>query len=370
MKIVVLGGAGHMGSRAVEDLSESAGVDEITIADQNVVRAREIAQQLSASQATIHVAAVDANIKDSLVAVMRGHDVVASALGPFYRFETKLVSAALEADVDYASICDEWEPTQKVIDKFSTVATEQGRVILIGLGTTPGVTNIAFAHLAAGMDSVQRSDFYCYQPLSGGGGRALLQHLLYIISGKAQIWRRGRKSRIAALSEERLIEFPQFGSLRVWNTGHAEPVTVPRSYPGIADVNFMMGFGTGSGLLIYAARWGCFNTASRIDAAVAVIGWLEDWLKGGTAQGAIRVDVEGIHAGKPVHRMLCGVGEMRRTTGAALSIGAQMVAARQLICNGGGVFAPEACIQPDQALQAFATRGLQLYEDLAMTRPV
>jgi hypothetical protein len=33
--------------------------------------------------------------------------VAASALGPFYRFETEFVGAAIEAGVDYTSVCDD-----------------------------------------------------------------------------------------------------------------------------------------------------------------------------------------------------------------------------------------------------------------------
>jgi hypothetical protein len=370
MKIVVLGGAGDMGSRAVEDLSTSPGVDEVTIADQNVPRARALADRLADAPARIHVTAVDANVKDSLVAVMRGHDVAASALGPFYRYETKLVSAALEADVDYASICDEPEPTQKVFDKFWSEAREQGRTVLVGLGTSPGTTNLAFAHLAAGMESVRRADIYCYQPLNGGGGRALLHHALHIINGKTLSWRRGRKSRIAALSEEATIAFPRFGTLRVWNMGHAEPLTIPRYHPEIRDVNFMMGFGLGSPLLVHPARWGAFATPSRIDAAVSVIAWIEHWLQRKPAHGAIRVEVEGTVGGQPVRKMLCGTGELRDVTGNALSIGAQMVARREITTTTGGVFAPEGCMRTDRALAEFARRGIQFFEDLEMTQPL
>ena len=36
MQIIVLGGAGDMGSRAVEDLATTEGVRRVTIADRNV----------------------------------------------------------------------------------------------------------------------------------------------------------------------------------------------------------------------------------------------------------------------------------------------------------------------------------------------
>ncbi len=43
MEVIVLGSAGDMGSRAVEDLAMSEGVHRVTIADPNVSAARQIA---------------------------------------------------------------------------------------------------------------------------------------------------------------------------------------------------------------------------------------------------------------------------------------------------------------------------------------
>ena len=104
MKIIVLGGAGDMGSRAVEELAEAEGIDQVTIADRNLDAARQIATRLQGKEAKVDVKSIHANDHHSLVEAMRGYDVAASALGPFYLFEAKLVRAAIEAGVSYASI--------------------------------------------------------------------------------------------------------------------------------------------------------------------------------------------------------------------------------------------------------------------------
>ena len=43
MKIIVLGGAGDMGSRAVEELAAAEGIEQVTVADRNLDGANEIA---------------------------------------------------------------------------------------------------------------------------------------------------------------------------------------------------------------------------------------------------------------------------------------------------------------------------------------
>ncbi|NIM52309.1 MAG: NmrA family NAD(P)-binding protein, partial [Gemmatimonadales bacterium] len=118
MRIIVFGGAGDMGSRAVEDLADASGVDQVTIADREVTAADKLAATLRGRGAQVDVKAVDANDHDALVEAMQGYDVAASSLGPFYRFETRLIRAAIEAGVDYASICDDWSAAQSVLDEF------------------------------------------------------------------------------------------------------------------------------------------------------------------------------------------------------------------------------------------------------------
>ena len=83
MKIYVLGGAGDVGSRAVEELAGAEGVEQVTIADSNVRQAQVVADRLGRARARVVVEPVDATDGDALVRSMAGHDVVASALGPY-----------------------------------------------------------------------------------------------------------------------------------------------------------------------------------------------------------------------------------------------------------------------------------------------
>jgi len=61
MKIIVLGGAGDMGSRAVEELAKAEGVEQVTIADRNLEAAHQIANRLQEEKAKVDVKSVDAN---------------------------------------------------------------------------------------------------------------------------------------------------------------------------------------------------------------------------------------------------------------------------------------------------------------------
>lgn len=371
MQIIVLGGAGDMASRAVEDLAVAPGVERVTVADRNAAAAREVAARLGDRPAMVDVREVDARDHAALVEAMRGYDVAASGLGPFYLYEAPLVRAAIEAGVDYASICDEWQAARTVIDDLDGPARENGVTVITGLGTSPGVSNLGAAYLSAGMDTVKRVHVNVYQPLDAGGGEAVVRHMLHIISGQVVVWRAGKSQMVPACSEERLVEFPRFGPIKVWNMGHSEPETLPRYMPDLEEASFHMGFGSGSNLLIRPAGWGLFRQPAILNAVARFLAWLEQATSSGEPElGAVRLDVWGIEGGEEVHRMACGIGQMREVTGLSLSIGAQMLARKELLVDAGGVYAPEACLDPGAFLTALREKGMQAYTDLAMTEPI
>ncbi len=371
MNIIVLGGAGDVGSRTVEDLAASDSVRRVTIADRNVTAARQIAARLGNQHAAIDVRPIDADDHQDLIEALRGHDVAASALGPFYLFEPKLVRAAVEAGVDYASVCDEWQAAGEVIDRFHEQAREKGVTVITGLGTSPGLSNVGVRYYAQQLDTTRRADVYVYQPLDAGGGEAVVRHMLHIIAGQVVAWRGGKRVMVPACSEQHLVEFPRFGPIKVWNMGHSEPETVPRFIPGIEEVNFFMGFGRGSGLFIQPARLGLFANARLRDGVARLVSLVEGASSSGEpADGAVRIDVWGEVDGQEVHHIACGIGQMRETTGLSLSIGTQMLARRELLTQEGGVYAPEACLDPLTFITRLGEAGIKAYEDLAMTRPI
>lgn len=369
MKIIVMGGAGDVGSRAAEDFAIAEDVEEIAIADRNTEAAKKVADKLKDSGKVIEIKEVDANDHDGLVEAMRGYDVAASALGPFYMFEAKLVRAAIEAEVDYASVCDEWNAAEAVLNEFGDAAREKGRIVLSGLGTSPGISNVGVKYLSEKMDRIRRADISVYQPLSAGGGEAVIRHMLFIMTGEVAVWRDGEKKMIKACSEERTIKFPQFGKIKLWNMGHGEPITIPRFMPEIEEVNFFMGYGKGAMFFVLPARWGLFKSRRGMEAAVKLIEFIEKKMPGGDPEhGAVRIDVWGEKDGKETHRLLCGVGQMREVTGLSLSIGTLMLGRKELSVAEGGVYAPEGCIDPDKFITCLKKKGVEAFEDIEMTK--
>lgn len=369
-KIIVLGGAGDMGSRAVEDLADTDGVTEVTIADRNITAAEALANRLQGKRAKVRAEAVDATDHGGLVRAIQGHAVAASALGPFYKFEKRLATAAIEAGADYCSICDEWEAAESVLDGLGAAAKKAGRTVVTGLGASPGITNMVVAHQFPRFDKVRKVNVYCYQPLDAGGGQAVIEHMFHIMTGDLTTWRGGKRTKIPACSETMDVEFPKYGRIQLWNMGHSEPVTLPRAWPDLEEVNFFMGYGKGAMMIVKPAQWGLFKSeAFSLFLAKQMDKMQKKNPNPNPGWGALMGELWGEKDGQTVRKAACGIGQMREATGLSLSIGAKLLMDGQLT-QKGGAFAPERCLQPGPFLRELRAKGIGIYEDIAMTQPL
>jgi len=367
MRVIVLGGAGDMGSRTVEDLAETHDVSLVTIADYNTAAAERVIQRLGNAAAKVEVKRVDATDKASIVDALRGHDVAAGALGPFYKFEVPLIEAAIEARVNYVSIADDWSAVRDALALHNR-AEHAGVTAITGMGASPGMTNLLACHLARGMDPVTRIDVSVYQPWSAGGGEAVLRHLLYIVSGEVAAFRGGKSGMVQACTETHRVEMPVFGERRLWNLGHGEPVSLPRHFNQLEHCNFWMGLGACAGLFMSLARRGWFVGDKAADRMLRLLAPLERFLSGDSpALSTIRVDVWGRLDGEESHAMACGAGTMRDGTGLALAAGALALGRRQLTVTAPGVYAPESCIDPEAFMNTMRSKGVIGYSDTKMS---
>ncbi|HPO16868.1 MAG TPA: saccharopine dehydrogenase NADP-binding domain-containing protein [Candidatus Hydrogenedentes bacterium] len=370
MNIIVFGGAGDVGSRAVEDLARTEGVDRLAIADRAGANARRLASSIKNPSAQIEVVEVDARDPEALKAAMRGYDVAASALGPFYEFEPKLVQAAVEAGVHYTSVCDDFSAAQELFEKYDQPARERGVIILTGLGTSPGLTNMGVRLTASEMDVAHRAEIFVYQPLDGGG-EAVLRHVLYVMTGDVAEYTGSRIQNVRALSQSVVVNFPKFGEVRLWNMGHTEPVTLHRFLPSLNEVKFYMGYGRGAGFFVWPCRLRLLENPRVQSVVCRVLAAIETLIpKRGTAIGAVRIDVYGEREGQEVLATICGVGNMREATGLSLAVGTRMLARGETTVTGGGVFAPEGCLDPMLFFQRMQERGITAYRDLDMSNQV
>ena len=135
--IIVLGGAGAMGRVTVRTLMEYADIDRITIADFHEGRARELAAALQSSK--IEVRQIDVNDAERLSTLIRGADVVLSAVD--YMYNLSVLKACIRERVHYADLGGLFHMTRTLMERHDE-AEAAGITAILGIGGTPGITNL------------------------------------------------------------------------------------------------------------------------------------------------------------------------------------------------------------------------------------
>jgi len=363
MKVLVLGGAGDMGSRAVRDLVEQPETESVVIADYNEAAARALADDLGDGKAV--AVRVDANDRDALVEALAGHDVVASALGPFYRFEVKCATAAIEAGCHYVSLCDDYDAAQAVLE-FHDKALERGVTVLTGLGWTPGMSNVLARKAADQMDEVEAINVSWGSSASDSEGYAVILHTLHIFSGLVPSYQDGELIQVPAGSGKEKVRFPEpLGEVNVFHLGHPEPVTLPRHFTAARTVTLKGGLAENAlnSLAILLSKLRLINTPGKRDALAKMLKVLLPTLsrigKPANPCSGVRVDVRGQKAGEPAEISYGAADHMDNLTGLPMAIGAVMLGRGEI--GERGVIAPEQCVDPDTFIAELAKRGIVVY---------
>ncbi|MBS4021783.1 MAG: saccharopine dehydrogenase NADP-binding domain-containing protein [Dethiobacter sp.] len=363
MRIVVFGGAGDMGSRAVEDLAAQDDVSLVTIADRDMVRADRIASKIGAEK--VSTSLVDATKPDTLLAAMSQHHVAASALGPFYRFEKTLAQAAIKAGINYVSICDDYDAlaSVKVLD---SEAKEKGVAIISGIGWTPGISNLLAVRGAEQLDTVSAIKIYWAGSSADSAGMAVILHTLHIFTGYVPTYKECKTMMVRAGTEKERIRFPApLNDVNTYHLGHPEPLTLPERYPAVSTVSLKGGLVEGQlntlAILMDRLRLTRSNRQKQALASILkkTLPVLDRLFKGKACSG-IKVIVEGEKDGSPHSVSGEAAAPMRELTGVPLSITALLLGRGQI--KAAGVLAPESegCIDHRHFFSELEKRNVKI----------
>jgi len=362
MKICVLGGCGDMAKVALELLAKEVEVTSVTIADINIEKAKQIAENLGHKFSAKFVNAKD---KSSIVDAVKGHSVALGFIGPFYLFEKGIIEACLDANVPYVSICDDYDAYLSAIT-LNDIAKEKEITVIAGLGNSPGITNLLAKKGYLSMDKPERIEINWAGGSDEDIGPANVKHVLHIFSGYTLQWRDGKEVRIKTGTERKIVEFPEpMGKLPVYITGHAESVSVPRSLPGLKYVSLHGGIHPPyiARLATILGRLGLTNTPEKREFLTKILLPLVNagiFSKGGIDQSVFRIDVYGEKEGKSAHHYYSGVGHIADITSIPAVEGTLMIARGEL--HKPGVHSAESAIDNvDDFLNRVESRGVKLF---------
>jgi lysine 6-dehydrogenase len=252
MRVVVVGGAGAMGRWTVRDLTESEGVEQVMVADLDGSRAREAAGWAAArsgSNGSARVAgiALDAGDGEALRRAFDGADVVCNCA--VHATNLPVMAACADTGTHYVDLGGLFHTTRRQLalnDRFVAA----GVTAVVGMGGSPGTTNVLAALAARGLERVEEvevrlgvADFApsaAPVPVPYAIGTILDE-----FSVPAMTFRDGRLVEVPAMSEPEELDFPApVDRVRVGHTLHSEVATLPLHFAdrGIRSVSFKVGF--------------------------------------------------------------------------------------------------------------------------------
>jgi saccharopine dehydrogenase (NAD+, L-lysine forming) len=364
-KIVVLGGCGQVGSFAVRTLAAMEGISGVVVGDIALDKAQALAAQIGSRKVTsLHVDALD---PESVRKAITGSDVVLNCTGPFYKFVPTILRTVIQEKINYVDVCDDVDVTLEILG-WDADAKAAGITALIGMGSSPGVTNLMARYAADQLlDEVDAVDiFHAHggEPVEGEG---VIGHRLHCMSIDIPMFLDGELKHVSFFREDGValrqeVDFYRLGEkIRVYPYPHPEQVTIPRYIPArrvtnkgtvLPDKYFeLIAQLCEAGLTSRTPLDVKGQSVSPYDFAVAyILRERERILKEtrfGQQRGCVKVVVEGKKAGKK-HTFVFSIASESQAlgegTGVPAALGAVLMAQGKISVKG--VVPPEGCVNP------------------------
>ncbi|MHA1521146.1 MAG: saccharopine dehydrogenase family protein [Promethearchaeota archaeon] len=227
-KVVILGGIGVVGGVVSRFLSTTDDFDEIVIADINILAAEEMAKGLNEKVSAVQFDAMD---KESIRNAVKGADVVVNCTGPYYKFEKIVLSTIIEAGINYVDVCDDTGATYDALE-LDDLAKKAGVTALLGMGSSPGVTNLLAGYAANDLlDECESIEMFHIHGGEISEGAGVIGHRFYCLSNDIPMFLDGKAVLIKpneSSAHEEDIDFINLpGKYRVYPYPHPEPITLP-----------------------------------------------------------------------------------------------------------------------------------------------
>lgn len=366
MKIVIIGGAGHVARAAARVMRAHDAISRIVFADIDASGAEESAADFEGL-----AQAVKLDVRDStmLASVLNGARCVVNLAGPYFEFGPLVLKAAIDAKVDYIDICDDWEPTIEMLEMGPSAAAA-GITAILGMGSSPGTSNLLAKVAMDRLDTTEKV-YTLWQAGNPDMGfvdahtdqrnprraSAALVHGVMQMTGTITAFRGGKIADVMPLTAVE-INAPELGPVTGAVFGHPEPITLPR-FGRVTDEALCLCMMTSDWLNLLEEWIIPLNDLPLIDYQLAA----DDYLNGvraynesgGLAPNSSLADLprtfvyaegkkDGVHKKVAAYLTAQPSGGMPETTGTPLAIALSMLLDGEIARPG--VWAPEDCIEP------------------------
>jgi len=389
MKVLVIGASGQIGAGTVKDLVDHYDA-EVIAADLSLERVKKLAQKVGKENVT--PIKLDATDSAAVRAAGKGVDVIHNSA--WYELDIKIMPVAIDLGVHYSDLGGFYDYTLEQL-KYDKKARDAGVTCVLGMGSSPGITNVCGAAGARKLDSVRDISIYCSWGTKVKSDDAAfptysIRTVLDEITQEPGIVENGKKKKVPALSGMTEVLMPEpSGKVIAYYIKHSEPATMADFIgKGTKNVSFRIGFPAndlstfktlaqlGFGGTEKINVGGCsaspkdFITAmylKSVEASRETVQSFEDF-------DYFRIDVDGTKDGresrvtyyvKTWNDLEKGLPSARDTS-VPPSIVANWLAKGKI--DKRGTQPPEACIEPEPFFRELAKRKILVEEETLQTK--
>jgi saccharopine dehydrogenase-like NADP-dependent oxidoreductase len=220
--VVLIGGGGMQAQGLLDAAVRGGHIDRWLAVDRDWRRERsERVSALGVNVSEVDVLDDPAALRE-LAASTR---LMVNLAGPFYRTGGAILDASIEVGTDYMDICDDADATLALLDR-DEAARAAGVRALVGMGASPGTTNIMVRTAVDALGAAARADV-CWS----------LDHHDLTLSQAWHLWHcfslvalDGSVGPVSAFDDlrTRTAEFLEpVGARQLVELAHPEPVTLP-----------------------------------------------------------------------------------------------------------------------------------------------
>lgn len=375
MKVTALGGCGAMGRATSWELATNDDVDELLVADADIDAAEAFAAELPGNVGT---AKVDVTDHDELVETVADSDVVANALP--YAFNVDVMEACLDADAHYLDLGGLYHKTQEQL-KYDEEFDDAGLTAVLGIGASPGLTNVATALGASRLDEVTEIHIRTGAKGGGEGFAYSAKTILDELTMEPVVFEDGEIRSTEPLSGRETYRMPDpVGEVEGFHSIHSELATMPETFPGVEAVDFRVAFSPDL-VNICDVLIGLNLTSEETVEYKGVetsprefLDWhLDRQPKPGAVEEwkSFRIDVHGVEDGESAHYRYSTVVESRLDdwglkatavwTGVPMGLAAAVVGQGDALDTGAKP--PESVLDPEQFVDELAKRDIVIEEE-------
>jgi len=246
MKTLVLGASGQIGAYTVQDLVEFYEA-EVIAASRKLDNVKRAVRDLGLAD-RVKTAEVDANKTVDVARLAESENVDTVVNCAWYQTNMSVMEACIKAGAYYTDLGGLFDTTLKQL-QLDQKWKDAGLNATIGLGSTPGLTNVAGAAGAARLDSVDSINIYCtwgnILPLKEPGWPGYsIRTVMDEFTQEPVMWLDGKHVKQPVLSGETTVTMPDpIGKITAYYVKHSEPATMGKYIgKGCRNVTFRIGF--------------------------------------------------------------------------------------------------------------------------------